>query len=129
MIQGACHCGAVQWQFKGMPEGATACNCTLCRRYGVLWAYDFEGERIVVSGPTQTYVPGDSISFHFCAHCGCVTYWRALQSHEDGRRRIAVNLRMSEPHAVAPIPIFHFDGLERFEDLPQDGRCVADYWF
>jgi len=23
----------------------------------------------------------------------------------------------------------HFDGLEGFEDLPRDGRCVADYWF
>jgi hypothetical protein len=27
-----------------MPESATACNCTACRRNGVLWAYDYEGE-------------------------------------------------------------------------------------
>jgi hypothetical protein len=30
---------------------------------------------------------------------------------------------------VAPIPIDHFDGLTAFQDLPRDGRCVADYWF
>lgn len=42
MIKGSCLCGAVQWQFDGVPDGATACNCTACRRYGVLWAYDFE---------------------------------------------------------------------------------------
>jgi len=31
---------------QGYPESATTCNCTICRRYGVLWAYDYEGERI-----------------------------------------------------------------------------------
>jgi hypothetical protein len=46
-----------------------------------------------------------------------------------GPCRIAVNLRLTEPEAVARIPIDHFDGLERFEDLPRDGRCVVDYWF
>ena len=48
---------------------------------------------------------------------------------QEGRRRIAVNLRLAEPDAVAKIPIDHFDGLDTFEDLPRDGRCVADYWF
>lgn len=51
MIRGSCHCGAVQWQFEGMPE------------------------------------------------------------------------------SVAHIPIDHFEGLEKSEDLPRDGRCVEDYWF
>ena len=52
MLDGSCHCKAVQWRFEGMPESATACNCTVCRRYGVLWIYDYEGERIHVTGPT-----------------------------------------------------------------------------
>jgi hypothetical protein len=129
MIQGSCHCDTVQWRFDGMPEGATACNCTLCRRYGALWGYDFEGEKIVVSGATQAYIRGKAISFHFCPSCGCVVYWRSLTSGEGGRRRIAVNLRLAEPEAVAKIPIDHFDGFASFEDLPRDGRCVADYWF
>jgi hypothetical protein len=90
MIEGSCHCGAVRWSFEGVPEGATACNCTVCRRYGVLWAYDFENEGIRVAGPTQAYVRGDEIGFHFCPTCGCVAYWRALKAGEDGRRRIAV---------------------------------------
>ncbi len=130
MIRGSCHCGEVQWQFEEMPESATACNCTICRRYGVLWAYDYEDEGIHVSGPTQVYVRGKSIGFHFCPGCGCVAYWRALEVGEDRRRRIAVNLRLIEkPEAVAALPIDHFDGLDTFEDLPRDGRCVADYWF
>jgi len=55
MIEGSCHCGAVRWTFEGQPDGATACNCTVCRRYGVLWAYDYEGEGIRVSGETTAY--------------------------------------------------------------------------
>lgn len=129
MIKGSCHCGAVRWTFEGVPEGATACNCTVCRRYGVLWAYDYQDEGIVVSGPTAVYRRGQEIGFHFCPTCGCVAYWRALEAHDDGRRRIAVNLRLAEPGEVASIPIDHFDGLGAFEDLPRDGRCVADYWF
>ena len=130
MIEGSCHCGAVRWQFDGMPEGATACNCTICRRYGVLWVYDFENERIRVAGPTQVYIRGKSVEFHFCPTCGCVTHWRSQQAGERGRRRCAVNLRLAnEPDAIQQVPIDHFDGLVKFDDLPRDGRCVADYWF
>jgi len=129
MIQGSCHCAAVQWQFEGQPDGATACNCTVCRRYGVLWACDYDGEGIKVTGKTQSYIRGEGIEFHFCPVCGCVAFWRGRETDQNGRRRIAVNLRLAEPEAVARIPIDHFDGLNAFEDLPRDGKCVADYWF
>ena len=120
-------------QFDGSstekPDGATACNCTVCRRYGALWAYDYEDRGIRVSARTQPYVRGEAIDFHFCPVCGCVAFWRAQHEDEEGRRRIAVNLRLAEPEAVAHIPIDHFEGLHSFEDLPRDGRRVADYWF
>ena len=88
-----------------------------------------KAKAIAVSGPTQAYIRGKSLGFRFCPACGCVAYWRSLEPEDEGRRRIAVNLRLTEPEAVAQIPIDHFDGLESFEDLPRDGRCVADYWF
>ncbi|MGH6993723.1 MAG: GFA family protein [Caulobacteraceae bacterium] len=134
MIEGSCHCGAVRWSFQGEPEGATACNCTVCRRYGVLWAYDFENEGIHVAGETTFYRRSDEagdghIEFHFCPGCGNLAWWRAHAPGADGRRRIAVNLRLADPEAIAGVPIRHFDGLESFKDLPRDGRTVADYWF
>lgn len=129
MIDGSCLCGSVTWKLAGRPDGATACNCTACRRYGVLWAYDYENEGIHVSGRTQPFARGDALEFHFCPACGCIAFWRGKQVDEQGRRRIAVNLRLAAPEAVADIPIDHFDGLDKFEDLPRDGRCVADYWF
>ncbi len=128
MLEGSCHCGVVHWVFDGRPESANACNCTLCRRYAALWAYGFEDERIRVSGPTHRYVPGDSLGFHFCPTCGCVVYWRALAAARDGRRRMAVNLRLAEPQAVAAIPVGRVDWLHGSGSLPPDGRHVAGYW-
>jgi hypothetical protein len=130
MIEGSCLCGAVRWSFDGIPESATACSCTACRRYGTLWAYDYEDEGIRVSGPTRAYSRGArNLGFHFCTECGCVAYWRGLKVDAQGRRRIAVNLRLAEPTVVGGIVIDHFDGLDTFDDLPRDGRCIKDMWF
>jgi hypothetical protein len=130
MIEGACHCGAVHWRVEGVPESATACNCSACRRYGTLWAYDYEGEGIKVLGPTRAYIWGEkTVGFHFCPDCGGLAYWRSIEPGKDGRRRIAVNLRLAEPTAVAAIPMHHFDGLDSWKELPRDGRCVRDMWF
>jgi hypothetical protein len=130
MIEGSCHCGTVRWQLHAVPESATACNCSACRRYGVIWAYDHEDEGIRVAGPTRSYKRyGGTLGFHFCPRCGCVAYWRATAADDRGRRRIAVNLRLAEPGEVASVLIDRFDGLESWEDLPRDGRCVADVWF
>lgn len=130
MIQGSCHCGAVCWSFDGLPDSATACNCTLCRRYGALWAYGFEAEQITVSGDTCVYAWMErDLGFHFCSHCGCIAAWWATERGADGRRYGAVNLRLAEPDVVSSIPVRRHDGLERSGDLPFDRRCIADVWF
>ena len=128
MIKGSCHCGAVSWIADALSDSATACNCTVCRRYGVLWAYGTEKNGVELSGGTTAYTPADHLEFHFCSTCGCLAYWRTRDPGTDGRYRVAVNLRLAEPESVAPIPIRRFDGLEHFKDLPGDGRRVADYW-
>jgi hypothetical protein len=130
MLEGSCDCGAVTWRFDLAPDSATTCNCTICRRYGVLWAYDLAGDRTTVSGPTRVYARGPrNVGFHFCETCGCITHYRALKPDAEGRSRTAVNLRMAEPDAVAQFPIHQFDGLKNFTSLGRDGRCVADSWF
>ena len=133
MLEGACHCGAVHWSLTGDPGSVTACNCTLCRRYGALWAYDYEDQRIRIFGPSVAYARAGAtdpeLEIRFCPNCGCVLCWRGLHLDPDGRRRIAVNIRLAAPEAVADLPIDHFDGLDTFKDLPGDGRCVRHLWF
>jgi hypothetical protein len=133
MLIGSCHCGKAGFTLTGDPGSITACNCTLCSRYGVLWAYDYEGERIAITGETASYTRVDSanpsLEILFCPKCACVVSWRGLRNQADGRRRIAVNVRLAPPEAVAHLAIDHFDGLETWEDLPSQGKCVRDLWF
>lgn len=129
-IKGTCHCEKVNWRYSGELESATACNCTICRRYGSLWAYGYCGEEIEVSGEVSKYRRGRSIDFNFCSNCGCLAYYQSQAKDEKGRLRTAVNLRMvTDPKAVTDLIVRHFEGLEAFEDLPSDGRRVKDLWF
>jgi hypothetical protein len=133
MLKGSCHCGKTGWTLEGDPGGITACNCTVCRRYAALWAYDFEGERVAVTGPTASYTrhgPEKSpLEFLFCPTCACILAWRGLRLDERGRRRMAVNVRLAPLEEVGGLAIDLFDGLDTFEDLPRDGRCVRDFVF
>lgn len=129
MLEGSCLCGLVRWTLKDIPPSATACSCTACRRYGALWAYGWEGEDITCSGPTTAFVRGRSLSFNFCPRCGNLSHWWGFKVDEQGRRRVAVNLRLAEPAPIESVPIRHFDGLDTWESRPQDGRCVRDMWF
>jgi len=133
VLEGSCHCGQATWRMIGDPGPATSCNCTLCRRYGALWAYDYEGERVSYAGSTSSYTrigkADPALEIRFCVTCGCVICWRGLRLEEGSRRRMAVNLRLADPQAVASLPIDHFDGLDTFDDLPRDHRCVKDMWF
>ena len=57
MLNGWCHCGEVGWTLDQAPKSVTACNCTICRRYGALWAYGYIGCDIQTTGKTTTYRP------------------------------------------------------------------------
>ncbi|OWU86833.1 aldehyde-activating protein [Oceanicola sp. 22II-s10i] len=130
MIEGACHCGAVRWTYAGRPDDATSCNCTICRRYGALWIYGWADSVVTVSGATRTYTFGGPSDFCFCPTCGCLTHYIEREPGPLGRRKLAANLRMAtDPDAVADLPLARFDGLHTFDDLPPDGRRVADLWF
>ena len=132
VLEGRCHCGACGWTLKGDPGSITACNCTLCSRYGALWAYDFYGDRTQLFGDTASYTRAvktdPALEMLFCSNCGCVVAYRGLKPEDNGKFRIVLNVRMAELDKVASLAIDHFDGLDSFEDFPPDGKCVRDLW-
>ena len=131
MIQGSCHCGRVSWTLNVVPENALSCNCTVCRRFGVLWAYGILDQSIITTGETCIYQRegGGNVEFHFCKHCGCLTHYIAKNTDDSGQKRAAVNLRMAEMKDIFDIPVSRFDGHETWSMQPDDGRTIADHWY
>lgn len=132
-LNGSCHCQAVKWQFNGKPSASSACNCTICRRYGAIWIYGYEGvgEDIEITGELHSYArDSKSISFYFCPKCGCVIKWSMNKLTKSGKLKCAINARsIDDPKLIEDIKLEHFDGLDTFEDLPLDGKCIKDIWF
>ena len=110
MVEASCHCGAVRLAIETPPETVTDCNCSICRRYGVLWAY-YSPRRVGIapsSGATNVYMWDDrSIEFHRCKNCGCVTHWAAVDKNRD---RMGVNARLLPLEILAAARVRKLDG-------------------
>ncbi|WP_436210201.1 GFA family protein [Bradyrhizobium sp. LjRoot220] len=116
MIRASCHCGAVELEIDETPTEITECNCSICHRYGVLWAY-YELRQVRISGPsTDIYMWDDrSIMFHRCSVCGCVSHWSPI---DPQRNRMGVNARLMKPAILKQAKLRHLDGAvsERYLD-------------
>jgi hypothetical protein len=111
MLRTTCHCGAVSIGIPRAPEKITNCNCSICRRYGVLWGY-FDSSEVEIQaepGATHEYSRGrKSLAFVRCSQCGCVTHWRPLEGRTS--LRMGVNVRNFEPEQIGPVTIRLLDG-------------------
>ena len=90
-----CHCKAIRITFPPLREPALECLCSICRRYGALWAY-YKPEEVQVEGDdaVEAYVWGKKrLSFNRCKHCGCMTHYTVVRDTEP---RVAVSCRMLE---------------------------------
>ena len=115
MIESSCHCGAIHLKISRAPTEVTDCNCSICRRYGALWAYYSLKDVIVPSGLTDTYVQGaKKIEFHRCKKCGCVTHWTAADKTRD---RMGVNARLMAPEILSQVRVRHLDGADTWKFL------------
>ena len=116
MLTASCHCGAVKVQVPRKPRSLTNCNCSICRRYGVLWAYykDAEVQLVADPGTTDEYIWGHkSQRFIRCKACGCVMQWKKFEVGE--RTHTGVNARNFEPSALGTVKIRLLDGAETWK--------------
>jgi hypothetical protein len=119
MITASCHCGAVRIDMRRKPRSLTSCNCSICRRYGAIWAY-FSRRSVhyrFETGAVSPYVWGHgSLEFFHCHRCGCVTHYERT-AKKGGDTRVAVNVRNADPAEVASIPLKRLDGASSWKSL------------
>lgn len=85
MLQGQCHCGAVQFRIHGhdKPLNAMRCDCSLCRRKGAIMGTARLEEFELTAGEDSLtlYQWNTRVARHyFCSVCGIYT-------HHQRRRR------------------------------------------
>lgn len=106
-MRGSCHCGAVTIGVPRPPEEVGDCNCSLCSRLGVYWAY-YPDDDVDVRGETKAYAWGPrNIGIHHCPTCGCTTHWKTL-GEDFGK--MGVNARLLEGFDVKQVRVRFIDG-------------------
>lgn len=109
-IEGRCLCGAVRLGAARRPRSVTQCNCSICRRYGTLWAYYLRRDISIKAprGGLATWAEKRGRRrFVRCATCGCITTWE-LERGPSGR--LGINARLFDHAAIANVPVTVLDG-------------------
>ena len=104
-------CGKVQVGVAQRPRQVTQCNCSVCRRYGTLWAYYRRSAVSIVAprGGLESYsVRARGLKFVRCRSCGCVIYWDAPGKGRD--QRMGINTRLLDHAVMADVPVKVLDG-------------------
>ncbi len=111
MLEAKCHCGNVELKVDRLPETVTQCNCSICFRYGVLWAY-YKPEEVKITfnvEPTKTYSwLKKVIDFHHCPICGCITHYSSTDVTDW--ECVAINAKMADKDIINKIPVKESDG-------------------
>jgi hypothetical protein len=109
-MRGSCHCGKVRIEVPRPPAWVGSCNCSICRRTGILWSYYRPDEvRIEAEADaTQPYVWGDRcLALHHCRTCGCITHWQNLMPEPE---KMGVNARMLDGFDADATELRRIDG-------------------
>ena len=117
-LAATCHCGAIRIHVPRMSRTLTSCNCSICRRYGALWAY-YAASAVTVAAPKGGLVKyswNQRIrAYCRCKKCGCVTHYEYRKQRRAPT--IAVNASNFEPATLAGVRIRHFDGAATWKYL------------
>lgn len=107
--EGGCHCGAVRFRVRIDRYEAIDCNCSMCRRKGILHVIVDRDAFELLSGADalSEYRFGTGVARHtFCGRCGIHPFYTP-RSHPDG---VDVNARCLDDDLLSRLTIRPFDG-------------------
>lgn len=112
--EGGCHCGAVRYETAADLDHVIECNCSICRKRGMMLTFVPVDQFTLVSGEDALtdYQFGSKTVHHlFCKVCGIQSFGRG--QGPDGTSMVAINVRC-------------LDGvdLDVLEPTPFDGRSL-----
>jgi hypothetical protein len=112
MFEGSCHCGKVAFTIDdALPTEAMQCNCSHCRRKGLLLAF-YPPEKFVLArgeGELESYFFNKhAIEHQYCATCGVQPF--AQGKGPDGKPMRSINLRCVDALDLDALKITRFDG-------------------
>jgi hypothetical protein len=117
-LTATCHCGAVRIHVRQAPRAVTSCNCSICRRYGALWAYYSPGSVRIEArkGALESYSWRRKVRAYFhCKTCGCVTHYTPRKRWLNSI--VAVNASNFELEAMRGVRIRKLDGAKTWTFL------------
>jgi hypothetical protein len=115
MLTATCHCAAIRVEVPRKPRTLTACNCSICVRYGALWAYYSRSTIRVTAarGATAAYAWNrKNIRFVRCRTCGFVTHYERTSKKA---RYGAVNARGFPLDVLDSIRVRRLDGAKTWK--------------
>ena len=111
-FEGSCHCGKVTFSVEAdAPKEALSCNCSYCRRKGLLLAFFPRAAFKLTKGEDATLsyrFNRRHIDHRVCTTCGTQAF--AFGSMPDGTAMAAVNLRCAPTIDLAGLTLQPFDG-------------------
>lgn len=114
----SCHCKRVQIKLPFKPTELNECRCTVCYKYGAIWAY-FPRSDVTVTVAEDTklekYIREDmsgDISFNRCGFCGCMMDWLGENKFAGQDHKMGVNCRLvseSEIQGINRVIKYHYN--------------------
>jgi hypothetical protein len=109
---GSCHCGAVTFEVDSeIPSKAISCNCSHCRRKGLLLTFQPASAFSLKSGDDSLidyFFNKKVIRHRFCRTCGCQPF--AEGRDKDGNDTRSINLRCVPECDLDALDIQKYDG-------------------
>jgi hypothetical protein len=109
---GGCHCGNVRFDVTADLGQVIECNCSICSKHGLLWAF-VKPEKFALRSShddelTEYRFHRKAIRHLFCPVCGVESFARGTMP--DGSEMVAINVRCLQDVDLKALKTMPVDG-------------------